>query len=78
MTAPSEFPARAESFVDVLPEAPRLPQAAGLGVAHAGHRHADDLGELRLCEPGGAAEAFQDPAPKPGGQVFGTTSTTRS
>jgi hypothetical protein len=34
MTAPSEFPARAESFVDVLPEAPRLPQAAGLGVAH--------------------------------------------
>ena len=48
-----EFPARAQSLVGELPEAPRLPQAPGLGVADGRNRHPGDRGELGLRQPGG-------------------------
>jgi hypothetical protein len=52
-----EVPVRAEFFVDVFPEAARLPQAAGLSVADGRNRKTDYLGELGLCESGGPASA---------------------
>jgi len=66
-----EFTPCVEGVVGLLPERAALPGAASLGVTDGGDRQADEAGELRLCEAGGAAVAGEG-----GGQGAGGGTNT--